>query len=335
MQVKVEIEAGVCGFRTVARVTSDDSQNVTFWDAPRNKYVLYLRGWGPKSPRDDRRKVVRIEADRLSAPLALKPARPPYHENGDRQRQPWIDGEAPIVLACDERDPTGVDVYTSAIQPYPLDPRWYVGFPAFYRHFPGSPHRISDGWTEVQFAGSRDGLRWHRYDRTVYAGPGLPGPFSGSMVYLGVGLIVRGAEIWQYGTRYRTTHGDLPSRQQQIDGAVYRFVQRVDGFVSLDFAPDGGRCRTVPVKVEGRHLVLNLDTGALGQLRVGLRDTAGNPIEGFGAEDGEVLRLNSTRARATWKGDRDLTSLLGRDVQLAISASRAKLYSFFFESDSP
>jgi len=30
MQAKVEIDAGICGFRTVACVTSDDSQNVTF-----------------------------------------------------------------------------------------------------------------------------------------------------------------------------------------------------------------------------------------------------------------------------------------------------------------
>ena len=30
MQTKVEIDAGICGFRTVAGVRSDDSQNVTF-----------------------------------------------------------------------------------------------------------------------------------------------------------------------------------------------------------------------------------------------------------------------------------------------------------------
>lgn len=30
MQAKVEIDAGICGFRTVACVTSDDCQNVTF-----------------------------------------------------------------------------------------------------------------------------------------------------------------------------------------------------------------------------------------------------------------------------------------------------------------
>jgi len=30
MQAKVDINAGICGFRTTARVTSDDSQNVSF-----------------------------------------------------------------------------------------------------------------------------------------------------------------------------------------------------------------------------------------------------------------------------------------------------------------
>ncbi len=37
-------------------------------------------------------------------------------------------------------------------------------------------------------------------------------------------------------------------------------------------------------------------TGALGQLRVGLQDTEGKPISGFGTDDCELLRTNSTRA---------------------------------------
>lgn len=312
-----------------------DSQNVAFWDAARNKYALYLRGWGPKSPRDSRRKVVRLEADRLSQPLPLKPAGPAHNENGDRERQPWIDGEATTVLACDLDDPPGVDVYTNAIQPYPLDPRWQVGFPAFFRHHSKSPHRISDGWTEVQFVGSRDGVRWHRYGREVYAGPGLAGPFSGSMIYMGIGLVVRGDEIWQYGTRYRTTHGDLPGRQQQIDGAVYRFVQRVDGFVSADFAAEGGSCRTASVKIDGPRLMLNLDAGALGQLRVGLLDAKGAPISGYGADECDVVRMNSTRAQVSWKGGGDLSALLGREVQVSFTGVRVKLFSYYFGSDAP
>jgi hypothetical protein len=312
-----------------------DSQNVTFWDTMRNKYVLYLRGWGPKDARDNRRTVVRIEAESLNQPLNVKPSARTHHESGDLQRQPWIDGEAPVVLACDLRDPPGTDVYTNAIQSYPLDPRWYVGFPALYRHFSGSPHRTSDGWTEVQFVGSRDGIRWHRYGRDVYAGPGFPGLYSGSMIFMGTGMAIRGDEIWQYGTRYRTTHGDTPGRQRQMDGAIYRFIQRVDGFISADFAAEGGSCRTAGVKVDGPRLALNLNAGGLGQLRVGLLDAEGKAISGFALEECKIMRLNSTRAQVSWNGGGNLAALQGRTVQLLFTGSRAKLYSFYFVADTP
>jgi hypothetical protein len=310
-----------------------DSQNVVFWDAPHNKYAFYFRGWGPKGPRDNRRKVVEFDAATLAHPLDLRPARSPYHENGDKDRQPWIDTEAPTALVCDEQDPAGTDIYTNAIQPYPLDPRWYVGFPAFFRHFPKSPQPIADGWTEVQFVGSSDGAHWQRYDRVPYVGPGLPGPFSGAMVFIGTGLVVRGDEIWQYGTRYRTTHGDIPSKRTQTDGAIYRFVQRVDGFVSADFTAAGGTCRIPKVTIDGARLAVNLDAGAIGQLRVGL-STADGPIPGFAAADCEVVHLNDTHALVAWKGGADLSGMAGREVTVEFAGSRTKLYSFYFVSEA-
>src|SRR4029077_9458170 len=133
---------------------------------------------------------------------------------------------------------------------------------------------------EIQFTGSRDGVTWNRYDRTPYVRPGPADSESANMVFMGTGLIVRGDEIWQYGTGFRSQHGDREARQKQTDGVIYRYVQRVDGFVSLDFEAGGGRCITAPVKVDGARLLLNLDTGALGSLRLELLDADGNPLEG-------------------------------------------------------
>jgi len=311
-----------------------DSQNVVFWDEVKNKYELYLRSWGPKSPRDNRRRVVHLEADTLDRPIDLKPAGLPYNETGDKTRRPWIVDEAPIALACDEEDPPNVDIYTNAIQPYPLDPSWYVGFPSYLRHWLHSPHPITDGWTETQFVGSHDGVHWQRYQRQAYAEAGLPGPYSGGMIYLGVGMVVRGDEIWQYGTRFRTTHGDVAGRKAQLDGGIYRFVQRIDGFVSADFPEAGGECHTIPVKIDGPSLIVNLDAGALGYLKVGLVEVDGSPVKGMGAEDCELLRLNSTHARVTWKSAQITPELQGRELSLVFSGARAKLYSFYFASDS-
>jgi hypothetical protein len=308
-----------------------DSQNVTFWDTKLKRYVSYIRGWNISKPFGFGRKVVRLESDRLDRPSGIVPK-----GNQGRvfpkepDRDPLIVDEIPDTFVYDERDPKDTDIYTNAIQPYPADPSWYVGFPALLRHNYASPNR-SDGWTEIQFIGSHDGKIWHRYNRPTYAGLGLAGSDTTGMVYMGPGLVVRGDEIWQYGTGFRTTHGDEPGRAKQGDGVILRYVHRLDGFVSLDFAQTGGRAVCAPVNVTGNKLLLNLDTGALGGLQVGLRTATGELVPGFGVEDCELLVVNSTKAVVTWHGRSDLAALRGREVQVEVSGSRAKLYSLRFE----
>ena len=310
-----------------------DSQNVAFWDTILKKYIFHIRAWNPgKQPVGANRKVVRLETDDLGRPSGIVPARARAEvAPKDQARDPFIRDELPDALVCDEQDPPDTDIYTSAIQPYPLDPSWYVGFPAFYRHKIGSQLN-NDGWTEIQFVGSRAGKKWERYSRAPYLKPGAPGSPNANMHYIGPGLVVRGDEIWQYGTGFRLTHGDKPGRVREGDGTIYRHIHRVDGFVSLDFASKGGRAVTAPVKVTGAKLLLNLDGGALGDLRVGLVDKAGQPIAGFSQEDCDMVRGNFTGAAVTWKGKGDLTALVnGGEVSLSFAGRRTKLYSFRFE----
>lgn len=306
-----------------------DSQNITFWDERLGRYVLFFRGWDREDSRNQWRRLVRLETDRLDRPLPLVPSGKGRHAN-DPARDPLITTEAPTVLACDAQDPEHTDIYTSAIQRYPLAPEWYVGFPSFYRHATNTKNR-NDGRTETQFIASRDGVKWERYSRAPYIRPGLAGSDSGNMVYVGSGMVIRGDEIWQYATGYRTTHGDTPGRQQQSDGVIHRYVHRIDGFVSLDFNDAGGRATTNTVKVDGAALRVNVDTGALGELRAGLLDPNGNEIPGFGLADCEPLQINATGALVRWKSAADLSTLRGRTVQVRFSGTRSKLYSFRFE----
>ncbi|MCX6898916.1 MAG: hypothetical protein NT105_09465 [Verrucomicrobia bacterium] len=303
-----------------------DTQNVTFWDERLGKYVLYLRGWKRAEDKKLYRKVVRAEIPSLTTPLDVAPSHKSLYLWG-KEKVPVIGNEFPTVLAADEKDPPNSDVYTISAQPYPLDPHWYLGFPSMFQR----EQRMSDGPLEVQFAGSRDGITWHRHDRKPYAPLGLAGSESANMTFMGPGLVVRGDEIWQYGTGFYSKHGDVEARKRKTDGVIYRYVQRVDGFVSLDFDAAGGRCVTAPVKVDGSRLLLNVDTGALGQLRVGLQDAEGKAISGFITDDCKVLRTNSTHAEVSWAGGGDLAALKDRKVRLTFSGSRAKLYSFRFE----
>lgn len=303
-----------------------DTQNVTLWDARLGSYVLYLRGWHRAPDKKLYRKVVRTTVPNLTSPIPVGPSPKSLYLWG-KDKAPVIGDEFPTVLAADERDPPDTDVYNMSAQVYPIDPHWYVGFPSFFHH-EGS---MSNGRLEVEFVGSRDGIAWHRYDRAPYAAPGPAGSASANMVFMGTGLIVRGDEIWQYGTGFHSKHGDVEARRRKTDGVIFRYVQRVDGFVSLDFDVAGGRITTMPVKADGPRLLVNVDTGALGSLRVGLLDTGGKPISGFSVDQCDVIRTNSTHADVSWKGGKGFSQLAGREVKLEFSGSRAKLYSFRFD----
>lgn len=311
-----------------------DTQLVTFRDPRTNRWVTYLRGWDPGSDTTRKRKVLRLEYDDYRGTLPIVPSgRVTHPPAAAKTRLPWIVDEIPTVLAVDERDPDSTDIYNMPAQPYPADPRWYVSFPSFYRHRPESddPPYENGGRTEVHFVGSRDGIGWHRYDRRVYVAPARPPSGRGNMVYMGTGLVVRGDEIWQYGTGFHSQHGDVAARRARTDGAIVRYVQRLDGFVSLDTGDEAGTARTAPVRVSAPTLRVNVDTGALGALRVGLCDAAGRTLPGYGLDECDPVQVNDTGAPVSWRGRSDLRELEGRMVALEFSSTRTRLYSFRFE----
>lgn len=303
-----------------------DTQNVAFWDESSGSYVLYLRGWNLAGKWEDRlRKVVRLTAGNLAEPLPILPSglgrNPTNHDD-----RPRIVDEIPTVLAADAQDPVGTDVYNISAQTYPLDSSWYVGFPSLLRR----DKHISDGRLEVHFVGSRDGITWQRYDRAAYVKLGLEAADNANMVYIGPGMVARGDELWQFGTGFRHRHGAVEERRERADGVIYRHVQRVDGFVSLDFQAAGGRCTMKPVTVDGARLLLNVDTAALGELRAGLLDAKGNPLPGFDLADCAPLHVNATGAVVTWKNGAELGRLRGRAVSVMFAGARTKLYGFRF-----
>ncbi len=304
-----------------------DSQAITFWDARTDSYALYLRAWERRGDRRLYRTVVRADVPDLTTPMKTGPSEKSLYLWG-REKAPVIGDEFPTVLETDGQDPPNSDVYTNSIEPYPLDPRWYVGFPSFFQR----EGRTSEGRLEVQFIGSRDGFQWHRYDRAPYVSLGPPGSETANMAYLGPGLIVRDDELWQYGTAYRTKHGDVEARKRRTDGVICRYIQRVDGFVSADFDWRGGSLTTAEVAVDGADLLLNLDTGALGHIRVGLRDDRGLPLPGFETDACKVLQINSTGARVSWEEYGNVKDLEGRRVRVVLEGARAKVYGFRFET---
>jgi hypothetical protein len=322
-----------------------DSQLSSFWDDQRQKYVHYFKvahGGGEdwyKSPQ------IRINPNipfPQSEPLGRSVAR---FETSSMD-EPW-QGPFTVVMARDNDDPPGTDLYTNSCVKYALTPDVYFAFPTPYYHYnhPGRSYlnepalklggKTNDGSLDTQLAVSRDGIFWTRY-RTPYVPvhheQGLYFPVN--MIF--PGLLYHEDRIDQFYAGYTFTHGDTGARtrlQGRELGGYLRVSQRIDGFVSADFAYTGGRLVTRPFIFEGARLWLNVNTSASGEGRVAILDEAGQAIPGFTIDDCRFINGDYLAKMVSWKdGAADTSALAGRPVRLAFEMRGTKLYSFWFGS---
>ncbi len=236
-----------------------DSQNVIFWDDRINKYVAYMR-FNQHKPGYRGRSVARAESDHLGDFTEVQ--------------------NAPIVLQPDERDASMnghpcMDYYTSGAIKYPWAQDAYYMFPQTYFHY--LPKQLSEfpdqnpanaGPLHTQFAASRDGITWQRYDRRPFLRLGMKGDFDSGIarVFWGLVLSVDGREMYNYyvgsdhlhgwgrdekNKRLLTEAGLQPTQDVSI---ISRLVSRRDGFISVRAAYSGGEFTTSPIVFEGNKL---------------------------------------------------------------------------------
>ena len=317
-----------------------DTQNVCFYDSRLMKYVAYIRAWSP-------RHVKRTETDDL---LTLPW---PYEEDSARDRNDpkehfnkgvWrtAKNELPTVMQRDEFDPPGTDIYTSCVQPYPYAEDVYVAFPSVYRHYDGfDPHGRdhrgelhNDGVVASQLAVSRDGIHFTRF-REPYIGPGRIDEPDAGQVYMAVGMIRRGDDLYQYYAGTPFTHGmDCREGAKYAQGlpreAILRVVQRLDGFVSLDAGREGGDLTTPVLTFEGSRLQLNIDCGGMGEAWVEFQDAAGAAIRGFTMDESVSVDRNGVAQEVWWHNGPEISSLAGRPIKMRIRMRSASLFGFQF-----
>jgi len=198
-----------------------------------------------------------------------------------------------------------------------------VAFPSLYRHYDGyDPHGRdnrgklgSDGVVEIQLAVSRDGVHFTRF-REPYVGLGCIGEVDGGSLYMGLGMIRRGDDLYQYYAAYPTTHGIYDEvgaefRKGLPREAIMRVVQRLDGFVSVDAGPEGGELTTPVITFEGSRLQLNIDCSAMGEAWVELQDENGQPIPGFSESEAVSVDRNGVAQEVWWHNGPDVSSLAG------------------------
>ncbi len=294
-----------------------DSQISTFWDDQLKKYVHYPRV-GHRG-----RAIGRVETSRLD--------------------EPWP-SQIPMVMSADDLDPPDTDLYTNAAEKYALAPNAYVAFPTPYYHYDAGQRKYlneptlrlggksNDGTLDTQLATSRDGKAWIRH-RVPYVPlfrhEGLD--FKVCMVF--PGLLYHADRIDHFLGAYAFTHGDTQARvrlEGRALGGYVRLQQRIDGFMSADFAYGGGTLITAPFTFRGRFLTLNVNTSAAGEARVAVLDEGGKPFPGYGIEDCRIINGDYLAKRVAWKGPDDLSALAGRPMRLRFEMRGTKLYSFQF-----
>jgi hypothetical protein len=340
------------------------SQSSLSYDDQRGCYVGFHRTGFPRSPLGaTQREFVRAETADIYSPWpvrfltqaevwAIAETRPL------RSPQPWwLDNgpltpgdfgvELPLAFGSDPTiDPPGSGVYVAKADKYPWAPDAYFAFPVMYFDYEQPLHPptrrilyedksrgLGSGLVETQVAVSRDGATWRRLPAPTYLRVGTYQGRALHQIYIAEGMVRRGDEIWQYFYGQEEYHS--PARRNPAGNGVYRAVQRLDGFVSADAPYDRvATFVTRPLSFRGRRLVLNIDTGGLGYAQVGFEDERGQPVPGFGVDDGVFISGDHVAGAVEWLGrGTDISSLAGKPLRLVGRLRGASLYSLQFVED--
>ncbi len=321
----------ICTYRTDDKRHHLDSQNIMFWDDRISRYVLYCRR-NLYAEGVQGRGVARGESAIL----------------GDF---PLVQ-EMPVMIGPEPGD-RWVDYYSSSAIKYPWAQDAYYMFPQAYFHYLGGampefPRQtpINAGPLHTQFAASRDGVSWERYDRRPFLRLGMKGELDWASVRMIHGLVpdLGGTEMYMYYRASDWLHGwdrnpnnkrilkDAGLGADQNIAVISRVVLRRDGFISVHASWHSGGFLTQPIQFAGRKLALNADTSAEGTIRVALTDPEGKEIPGFSLQDCDLIHTCNEVSRVVrWKGDADVSAWTGRPVRLRFALKNADLYAFQFQ----
>ena len=207
----------------------------------------------------------------------------------------------------------------------------FLGLATHFRYTGPPPEKgpqqsSHDGPIDVQLVHSRDGRAWRRAKDRTPAIPNGPHAYDAGCI-LGVANapVVVGDELWLYYTAITTTHGGyLPKKRI----AIARASWRLDGFVSLDAADDGGVVDTVTLATTGRRLFVNTDASH-GELTVEVLDGDGAPIEGYDLEHSVPVHIDGVRCPIRWQDRHELPG--AESLRLRFRLRNARLFSYAME----
>lgn len=287
-----------------------DSHNIAFWDHPTRQYVVYTRG-----VRTDGKLGQGMQSRFKKGVRWVRRSTSPDFRH-------WAPLE-PIQTGDAPRE----EFYTNATIRYARAPEYLFMFPSRFASGrepqPGWKH--GKGVNDIAFLSSRDGVHFDRTFLEAFIRPGLDQKnWHERSLYMERGILrTSPAELSVYcmqNWREPTVH-------------IRRYTLRPDGFVSLRAPYQAGQARTKTIVFSGKHLRVNYSTSAVGWLKLGLEDSAGQPIAGFSLEDCPEMYGDQLDAMVRWQSGEDLSRFIGQPVTLRIAMSDADLYAFRFTDD--
>jgi len=275
-----------------------------FWDTVREEYVCYLRDWVGGPPGKGRRSV------RVST------------------SKDFINWTRPQTVRIQLGDAPKEQLYTHTITPYFRAPHILLGFPMRFVEermvHPDYPPAYT-GISDSALVSSRDRLAFDRSFMESWIRPGLdPDNWLERNIMVAWGGVVQNAadELSVYWVEHYQT--------RERDCQLRRGTLRLDGFVSVNAPYAGGEFTTKPLTFEGRELVINYSTSAVGSVQVEIQDAEGNAMENFGLEQSPEIYGDETEHVVAWKGGSDVGALAGQTVRLRFVMKDADLYSIRF-----
>ena len=109
-----------------------------------------------------------------------------------------------------------------------------------------------------------------------------------------------------------------------------RHTLRLDGFASVQADFGGGRLLTHPLTFDGKELVINYSTSAVGYVKVGLQDELGRPVQGLSLSECPEIYGDEIERVVRWESGSDLDAWSGKKVRLVFEMKDADLYSIRF-----
>lgn len=296
------------GFQEGSKSIVFDSQNVAFWSAAEQKYLLYYRVY-----KAGNRRIARVESDDF---LTWKNPTLMEYRRGDQ--------EAPVE-----------QLYTSQTHPYFRAPHVYIATAARFmlgrrvvtKEQADSIHvnpNYANDVSDAVFMTSRGGGVYDRTFMEAFVAPGVgPENWTSRTNYPALNVVQTGpSEMSLY----------VNQNYGQPTAHLRRYSLRLDGFASVHAGYDGGEMVTRPLIFQGSNLALNYATSAAGGVRVEVQRPDGSPIPGFTLADCRELIGNEIERAVTFAGG-DLRGLAGQAVRLRFVLKDADLYALRFQAE--